>query len=109
MIKRKRPCSGSWLLGYCHKARSRCMGNRKSTRLNSSHTVISYAVFCLKKKKKKKNSNVRLSTEELLSMITVETESKEDMRNGMELRLYVNMMCRDVMIVREESHSCALS
>ena len=29
------------------------LGDRKSTRLNSSHTVISYAVFCLKKKKKK--------------------------------------------------------
>src|SRR5438034_3495092 len=28
--------------------------DRKSTRLNSSHTVISYAVFCLKKKKQKK-------------------------------------------------------
>src|SRR5438477_2891195 len=30
-------------------------GDRKSTRLNSSHMSISYAVFCLKKKKKKKN------------------------------------------------------
>src|SRR5438034_3870088 len=30
--------------------------DRKSTRLNSSHTVISYAVFCLKKKKKKHNT-----------------------------------------------------
>src|SRR5690348_18299854 len=30
--------------------------DRKSTRLNSSHPSISYAVFCLKKKKKKKNS-----------------------------------------------------
>src|SRR5438309_7563774 len=29
-------------------------GDRKSTRLNSSHSSISYAVFCLKKKKKKK-------------------------------------------------------
>src|SRR5258705_4517788 len=29
-------------------------GDRKSTRLNSSHLGISYAVFCLKKKKKKK-------------------------------------------------------
>src|SRR2546426_12362220 len=29
-------------------------GDRKSTRLNSSHLVISYAVFCLKKKKTKK-------------------------------------------------------
>src|SRR5438132_9204549 len=31
--------------------------DRKSTRLNSSHTVISYAVFCLKKKKEKKHKN----------------------------------------------------
>src|SRR3712207_7870723 len=32
--------------------------DRKSTRLNSSHANISYAVFCLKKKKKKNNSNL---------------------------------------------------
>src|SRR5438132_9166338 len=31
--------------------------DRKSTRLNSSHTVISYAVFCLKKKKKTKHKD----------------------------------------------------
>src|SRR5438552_11118959 len=31
--------------------------DRKSTRLNSSHQIISYAVFCLKKKKKKKIQN----------------------------------------------------
>src|SRR3989454_2665504 len=30
-------------------------GDRKSTRLNSSHLVISYAVFCLKKKKKRRH------------------------------------------------------
>src|SRR5688572_32256595 len=30
--------------------------DRKSTRLNSSHSQISYAVFCLKKKKKTKNN-----------------------------------------------------
>src|SRR5438552_18991807 len=30
--------------------------DRKSTRLNSSHQIISYAVFCLKKKKKKNNA-----------------------------------------------------
>src|SRR5437588_4680198 len=36
------------------KAIKRDVADRKSTRLNSSHTVISYAVFCLKKKKKKK-------------------------------------------------------
>src|SRR5256885_5209629 len=33
-------------------------GDRKSTRLNSSHLVISYAVFCLKKKKKSKKPSV---------------------------------------------------
>src|SRR5688572_12540154 len=32
--------------------------DRKSTRLNSSHSQISYAVFCLKKKKKKKNMQI---------------------------------------------------
>src|SRR2546430_13030261 len=31
--------------------------DRKSTRLNSSHSQISYAVFCLKKKKKKNTQN----------------------------------------------------
>src|SRR5215204_7005785 len=35
--------------------------DRKSTRLNSSHTVISYAVFCLKKKK---NNTYRLQSEQ---------------------------------------------
>src|SRR5256885_6336206 len=40
--------------------------DRKSTRLNSSHLVISYAVFCLKKKKKQKKTDVR----HLISQIT---------------------------------------
>src|SRR6266705_6106072 len=35
---------------YCDHSRR---GDRKSTRLNSSHRTISYAVFCLKKKKNK--------------------------------------------------------
>src|SRR3712207_8112500 len=38
-----------------HRAR-----DRKSTRLNSSHANISYAVFCLKKKKKKESKKVLL-------------------------------------------------
>src|SRR5438552_9626079 len=33
--------------------------DRKSTRLNSSHQIISYAVFCLKKKKKKKKQKTQ--------------------------------------------------
>src|SRR5437764_6521940 len=59
-ISSKRLCSGS----LKKRARAFMAGNaatrglrrrdRKSTRLNSSHRCISYAVFCLKKKKKKK-------------------------------------------------------
>src|SRR5947207_3997854 len=45
------------------------IGDRKSTRLNSSHTVISYAVFCLKKKKKKKIHT--LYGQSLISITTV--------------------------------------
>src|SRR2546421_827287 len=40
-----------------------CRPDRKSTRLNSSHDQISYAVFCLKKKKK--NTHAPCSLEEL--------------------------------------------
>src|SRR5438132_8894684 len=43
-----------------HRARHRRLNrDRKSTRLNSSHTVISYAVFCLKKKKKKHRATTK--------------------------------------------------
>src|SRR6266542_6161479 len=42
-------------VGPTSRGRTRCpRRDRKSTRLNSSHGSISYAVFCLKKKKKKK-------------------------------------------------------
>src|SRR2546426_5280268 len=47
---------GGWLDLSALEGDSRVMfEDRKSTRLNSSHLVISYAVFCLKKKKNKKN------------------------------------------------------
>src|SRR5437867_10507647 len=38
--------------------------DRKSTRLNSSHRTISYAVFCLKKKKKKKTNKHKHTTQQ---------------------------------------------
>src|SRR5258708_39582715 len=41
---------------YLSIARQLSEGDRKSTRLNSSHQIISYAVFCLKKKKISKQS-----------------------------------------------------
>src|SRR5256885_14154635 len=53
--------AGPWALGASwmqrrttavNTDRYALLGDRKSTRLNSSHLVISYAVFCLKKKKK---------------------------------------------------------
>src|SRR5438034_6688968 len=51
------------LLGCAASLLGRNLGDRKSTRLNSSHTVISYAVFCLKKKKQEKRTlNERTST-----------------------------------------------
>src|SRR2546422_8517419 len=46
-----RPSTHSWL--------GKGGRDRKSTRLNSSHGYISYAVFCLKKKKKKTSEPVR--------------------------------------------------
>src|SRR2546426_9253677 len=41
--------------GAAHSHRAYRAGDRKSTRLNSSHLVISYAVFCLKKKKESRD------------------------------------------------------
>src|SRR5207253_4507017 len=43
--------------------------DRKSTRLNSSHVAISYAVFCLKKKKKKQKQMYILKTKKLIRIV----------------------------------------
>src|SRR3954466_4893665 len=48
--------------------------DRKSTRLNSSHTIISYAVFCLKKKKK------AVETERMMLMFGGRTDGRKDHR-----------------------------
>src|SRR5258708_27570980 len=50
------------LIGVCD--RIYVMSDRKSTRLNSSHQIISYAVFCLKKKKNKRR-NYSMIVEEI--------------------------------------------
>src|SRR5437899_7875447 len=50
-----KPVKGKQKLEDIEAAKS-WMRDRKSTRLNSSHLGISYAVFCLKKKKKKKKT-----------------------------------------------------
>src|SRR2546426_6797430 len=58
------PSQENWDLKAKGLARPCRAKDRKSTRLNSSHLVISYAVFCLKKKKNKKrrsnNTNSRI-------------------------------------------------
>src|SRR6266498_4462152 len=48
-----RPRAGCWCRAWARRAPRRSPRDQKSTRLNSSHVRISYAVFCLKKKKKK--------------------------------------------------------
>src|SRR5256885_3697022 len=55
MFNRERVCTR---LGVNQERRRVAAIDRKSTRLNSSHLVISYAVFCLKKKKKLYINNV---------------------------------------------------
>src|SRR5256885_11279091 len=50
------------LMNRAHLILTDSGGDRKSTRLNSSHLVISYAVFCLKKKKNTSHSNLRSTT-----------------------------------------------
>src|SRR5690606_41133351 len=51
--------SRRWCLLARREQHQRCPVDRKSTRLNSSHVKISYAVFCLKKKKKKKHVKIQ--------------------------------------------------
>src|SRR2546422_6948666 len=57
-LLRNHSSRASWIGSSAMPAR-----DRKSTRLNSSHGYISYAVFCLKKKKKKQRDNMK--TEEM--------------------------------------------
>src|SRR2546430_11555010 len=51
-------CTG----GHPGRRPIRCIGDRKSTRLNSSHSQISYAVFCLKKKKTHSSERLQVVT-----------------------------------------------
>src|SRR5436309_12219309 len=80
------PCGAShnacYISAYGHARRE----DRKSTRLNSSHVKISYAVFCLKKKKKKKKKNKNTLTRKRdthtkpknMTLINITTRSKNN-------------------------------
>src|SRR2546430_4156117 len=54
--------------------------DRKSTRLNSSHSQISYAVFCLKKKKKKttKSTTARATLYKAAWLYLADSKSRDD-------------------------------
>src|SRR5258708_25226458 len=51
--------------------------DRKSTRLNSSHQIISYAVFCLKKKKSEEHTSELQSTDHGVYRLVLRTKRKE--------------------------------
>src|SRR5256885_10378558 len=59
-------------LGCAERRRRAQCPDRKSTRLNSSHLVISYAVFCLKKKKKTASTEVSSTTHVVVGHYSVE-------------------------------------
>src|SRR3712207_6856946 len=61
VLELQQPHEGADLDGLLHQ-RGEQEADRKSTRLNSSHANISYAVFCLKKKKKSKTQTKLTST-----------------------------------------------
>src|SRR3712207_8993459 len=52
-----------------HRPQLEALQDRKSTRLNSSHANISYAVFCLKKKKKRNLCHVKHIYNEIIDNI----------------------------------------
>src|SRR5205085_9031000 len=56
--------------------------DRKSTRLNSSHSQISYAVFCLKKKKKKKYTQENVINKEINYNIQEYTIEREEINES---------------------------
>src|SRR5476649_1164456 len=66
--------------------------DRKSTRLNSSHTVISYAVFCLKKKKK--NVQTISEEEEIEHEITTAQDNTPALRYALPICNYIILMRR---------------
>src|ERR1039458_8822815 len=79
-ISRQERCArpaAPWIWRFPAKASSRWMGlpgaDRKSTRLNSSHLGISYAVFCLKKKTKGENMFGAMQVTKLFELSKLET------------------------------------
>src|SRR5699024_11798222 len=66
--------------------------DRKSTRLNSSHVSISYAVFCLKKKK---NKNQKIQRKKIIKIIQKKT------RTWLHLKYYLTYVIKYTYINRK--------
>src|ERR1035441_8544395 len=66
-----------WEMSGCGEGEDKSSVDRKSTRLNSSHLGISYAVFCLKKKKNKRTSH---------RLLTLRLDTAGDARSSSESR-----------------------
>src|SRR5260221_9795755 len=71
---RRRPGASLWSTFCTATVASIITLDRKSTRLNSSHTVISYAVFCLKKKK---HTSELQSHSDLVCRLVLEKKNQE--------------------------------
>src|SRR2546421_4678160 len=78
-----------------------CEGDRKSTRLNSSHDQISYAVFCLKKKKKKYRINSLL---ELISSMIERSLLLEKNTAKMTSEIGLKHLYKTALIVIQSTH-----
>src|SRR2546430_1075379 len=75
--------------------------DRKSTRLNSSHSQISYAVFCLKKKKTNNNNNTSQSSLSLSILLFIYISRTNNLRSLLFNHVYIQY---DSYV-----HYCALS
>src|SRR5437588_7291187 len=81
--------------------------DRKSTRLNSSHTVISYAVFCLKKKKKR--THVIRQQKTTASVATASSQALAQQSTRTNLRpnsTTLRQTRRDIPMTRSSSNHC---
>src|SRR2546430_10911818 len=87
------------------RARARREGDRKSTRLNSSHSQISYAVFCLKKKKKHPITSANriqpLPTRETL--LTTSNPSSLQLRSPQGVCTSILRHIRNISLLRRQS------
>src|SRR5689334_24371412 len=69
-------CRSPWPRSHRPRGRRRRPGtDRKSTRLNSSHSSISYAVFCLKKKRRNREQDRLAQAIEHKTEVTSETDT----------------------------------